>query len=145
MLNITDKAKFDAIVSEAIEKVALTVSNDKLATRWVNAINKAAEMIEDQPEFMTYDEKENYLLIWNQDSNKIYSANGVCQCRAFEQNQPCKHRAAARLVRNYLGLAENKAAQLPKVATIDSIVAEMPYLPVTVTNPRRTKIGNFWV
>jgi hypothetical protein len=32
-------------------------------------------------------------------SGNVYSANGVCQCRAYENKIPCWHRAAARLVR----------------------------------------------
>ena len=42
MIEITNKQKFDEIVSQAIEKVAMTVQGDKLAQRWINAINKAA-------------------------------------------------------------------------------------------------------
>jgi len=101
MIEIKDKAKFDETVSAAIEQVAFTVEQDWMAKRWINAINKAAEMIEAQGEFMTFDEADNSLLIWNQESNQIYTANGVCQCRAFEQGYPCKHRAAYKLVKNY--------------------------------------------
>ncbi len=101
MIEITNKAKFDETVSAAIEQIAYTVETDWLAQRWINAINKAAEMIEAQGEFMAFDEAENHLLIWNQESNQIYTANGVCQCRAFEQGYPCKHRAAYKLVKNY--------------------------------------------
>ncbi len=140
MIEIKDQAKFDSLVSEAIEKVALTVSDDKSAQRWINAINNAVKMIETQPEWLTYDEKENYLLIWSQDSGKVYSANGVCQCKAFEQGFPCKHRAAARLVRNYLGLEENKSPKLPKVKK-----EEITYLPPTTTNPKRLRIGGVWI
>jgi len=33
--------------------------------------------------------------------NGTYHANGICQCRAFDNGQACKHRAAARLVALY--------------------------------------------
>lgn len=102
MLEITNKAKFDETVSQAIENVAFTVENESTARRWINAINKAAEMIEAQAEFMTFDSVEDNLLIWNQESNEIYTANGICQCKAFRQGFPCKHRAAYKLVKNYI-------------------------------------------
>ena len=100
MIQINDQAKFDAVLTTALTKV----ENN---SRWTKAINKAVIEIEANGEFMTYDEAENYLLIWSQGSNEIYSANGVCQCKAFEQGFPCFHRAAARLIRNYMELPEN--------------------------------------
>lgn len=132
MLMINDQEKFKAIVSEAIEKVALTVSDDRTARRWINAINKAADEIAAHGEFMTYDENENYLLVWSQGSDKVYSANGVCQCKAFtEYHAPCWHRAAARLVRSYLGLAENLgASRSSKTKTVRSS------LVVAILSPR---------
>ncbi|HEX8287286.1 MAG TPA: SWIM zinc finger family protein [Pyrinomonadaceae bacterium] len=35
-------------------------------------------------------------------SNQVYTANGTCQCKAFEQGYPCRHRAASRLVTLYI-------------------------------------------
>ena len=70
--------------------------------RWINAIAKATAEIEANGVFMTYQPEDHSLIIWSQKSNNIYTANGVCQCRAFEQGSPCFHRAAARLVRLYM-------------------------------------------
>jgi hypothetical protein len=81
--------------------------------RWINAIAKATVQIEQHGEFMNYDTADNHLVIWSQDSNEIYSANGVCQCKAFERGLPCWHRAAARLVRLYLELPENTKPNFP--------------------------------
>lgn len=106
MIQINDQNKFETVVNEALSKSANF-------PRWQNAIKKAVAQIEENGEFMTYDEKENYLLIWSQGSNEIYSANGNCQCKAFEQGFPCYHRAAARIVRLYLELPEPVAPALP--------------------------------
>lgn len=35
------------------------------------------------------------------ESGLTYHANGACQCEAFRRNQPCKHRALARLIELY--------------------------------------------
>ena len=99
MLNIKDTNKLGKVISEALAKVELTVKDASNKKRWINAIAKAAAQIELHGEFMTYDETENHLVIWSQDSNEIYSANGVCQCQAFEKGFACWHRAAARIVR----------------------------------------------
>ncbi len=74
---------------------------------------------------MTWMEADKSLLIWSQKSNKIYTANGVCQCRAFEQGSPCFHRAAARLVRLYM-----ETESVPVQAQIQT--EEIPYLKPTV-------------
>ena len=101
MLKIENKEKFNRLVSEAIERVATTVENEGTARRWVNAITKAADQIEENGDFMTYDADARQLLIWNQETNNIHAANGVCDCKAYLAGHPCFHRAAARLVRLY--------------------------------------------
>lgn len=99
-IEIKDEKKFARIVSDAIESAVTNCATDALATRWTNAINRAVTEIETNP-FLSFDETHKSLLICSP-SNKIYSANGVCQCKAFELGQPCWHRAAARIVRRYL-------------------------------------------
>lgn len=128
MLEITNQEKFNSIVEEALSKSANL-------PRWQNAIRKAVAQIEANGDFMNYDEKENYLVIWSQGSDKVYSANGVCECRAFEQGFPCWHRAAARLIRNYFGLAENTAPEFPKPEAA-------PYLKPS-SNFKPTIVGNY--
>ena len=125
MLNIENKIKFGKVSADAIAKVALTVKDANTKQRWIKAISKAAAQIDAHGEFMNYDTEGNHLVIWSQDSNEIYSANGVCQCKAFAQNQPCWHRAAARLVRIYLELPENTNPQLPAAK---KETKEIPYL-----------------
>ncbi len=101
MLQIENKDKFGKVIADALSKVELT-ADAQTKKRWINAIAKAVVEIEENGVFMTWQEADKSLLLWSQKSNNIYAANGVCQCRAFEQGVPCFHRAAARLVRIYL-------------------------------------------
>jgi hypothetical protein len=128
MLEITDTNKFGKVVADALSKVELTVTDAKTKTRWINAISKATAEIEQNGDFMTWMEADKSLLIWSQKSNNIYAANGVCQCRAFEQGSPCFHRAAARLIRLYME-TENvpvkvKAEEIPYIKQNVQIKAE---------------------
>ena len=113
MLNIENKNKFGKVTADALSKVELTVKDAQTKKRWINAISKAAAQIDSNGDFMTYDQVENHLVIWSQDSDAVYSANGICQCKAFERGLPCWHRAAARLVRLYLELPVNTSPQFP--------------------------------
>ena len=134
MIEITNKEKFEQIVSDSIEKVALTVSDDRLAQRWINAINKAAAQIEENGEWITWMPETKSIVIWNQETNNVHSANGVCDCEAYKRGFPCFHRAAARIIRLYME-AETQAKEIPALT----------YLPVTVPNERRLKIGGVWI
>lgn len=66
--------------------------------RWLNAINRAVVELLSNPYLHRQDD---HLLIASSSSTNIYSANGVCQCEAFQHSKPCWHRAAARLVRRH--------------------------------------------
>lgn len=123
MLQIENKDLFGKVIADALAKVELTVKDEAKKKRWINAISKATAEIENNGVFMTWQPEEQSLLIWSQKSNHIYSANGVCQCRAFEQNSPCFHRAAARLVRLYIE-AENNPKPVSQAEEMDN----SPYL-----------------
>ncbi len=120
MLQIENKDRFGKVIADALSKVKLT-TDAQTKKRWINAIAKATVEIEENGVFMTWMEADKSLLIWSQKSNNIYAANGVCQCRAFEQGSPCFHRAAARLVRLYME-TENAPVQ----------AEEIPYLKQTI-------------
>ena len=140
MLEITNTNKFGKVTAAAIAKVELTVTDAQTKKRWINAIAKAVIEIEENGAFMNYDEKDNYLVIWSQKSNEVYSANGVCQCKAFERGMACWHRAAARLVRLYLELPENVAPNFPNAEKLEP--NEIPYLPNTREPVRVEKYGS---
>ncbi len=134
MLQIENKDRFAKIIAEALAKIELTVTDAGMKKRWINAIAKATAEIEENGVFMTYQEDDHSLIIWSQKSNKIYSANGHCQCRAFEQGSPCFHRAAARLVRLYME---------PESVTVGTVEAkEIPYLKNTKEPIRVEKYGS---
>ncbi len=134
MLEIENKDRFGKVIAGALGKVELTVTDAQTKKRWIRAIAKAAVEIEQNGVFMTWQEEDHSLLIWSQKSNQIYSANGVCQCRAFEQGSPCFHRAAARLIRIYME-PETVAAPFQEVN-------EIPYLKNTKEPVRIEKYGS---
>jgi hypothetical protein len=134
MLEIENKDRFGKVIAGALAKVELTVTDAQTKKRWINAIAKAAVEIEQNGVFMTWQDEDHSLLIWSQKSNQIYSANGVCQCRAFEQGSPCFHRAAARLVRLYME-PETDPAPVKEVN-------EIPFLKTTKEPVRVEKYGS---
>lgn len=123
MIKIDNQDIFGKVIADALAAVEL---NKQLSTweklRWTNAIAKAAAQIEDNGTFMDWQEEKQTLLIWSDKSNNIYEANGVCQCKAFEMNQPCWHRTAKKLYINYL--SEIAAAEKSPVD-----ITKAPYLP----------------
>ncbi len=125
MLEITNQELFGKVIADALARVELSVTDARTKSRWINAISKAAVEIEENGVFMTWQEDDQSLLIWSQKTNNIYTANGVCQCRAFEQGSACFHRAAARLVRLYMETAQASSVQ----------TEEIPYLKPTVDRP----------
>jgi hypothetical protein len=92
MLQITHTEIFEGVIERA-----------KHATggesRWINAINRAVREIDSNP-YMHW--QGTAMLIQSSTSDEIYTANGTCQCRAYELHQACWHRASARLWRRYL-------------------------------------------
>ncbi|MCA1625029.1 MAG: hypothetical protein LC768_13575 [Acidobacteria bacterium] len=137
MLEITNQELFGKVIADALAKVEQTVTDNQTKQRWINAISKAAAEIEENGVFMTWQDEEQSLLIWSQKSNHIYSANGVCQCRAFDQGSPCFHRAAARLVRLYIE-AENNPAPVRTQAEEMNVA---PYLKPTIEREVE-RVGN---
>jgi hypothetical protein len=85
-----DQNRMQQVVQEAFDKVASS-------RRWQTAIVKAKQQLEENP-YMHFDGRALLIL---SPSGEIYSANGTCQCKAYEQGQPCWHRAAARLIERY--------------------------------------------
>jgi len=134
MIEITNNNLFGKTIADALAKVE---NNPNLTSgmrlRWVNAISKAVAQIEDHGAFMTWQENET-LLIWSNDSNEIYEANGVCQCRAYQNGYPCWHKAAKQLIKNYYAALETKPPT-KSGAAVD--ISKAPYLkPNTDAKPQ---------
>ncbi|MGI8642294.1 MAG: hypothetical protein ACR2MG_20375 [Pyrinomonadaceae bacterium] len=88
--------QLETVAGEAVK--SLETSNRADAKRWQSAIKKAVAELESNP-FWNYADGE--LVMMSETSNQLYTPNGKCGCRAFAENQPCRHRAAARLLTRY--------------------------------------------
>ena len=91
MLTI-DPNRMSQVIQAAFERTAD-------AHRWQTAIVRAAQIIDSNP----YVHFENgVLLMLSEDSLEIYEVTATtCRCTAFKKGQPCKHRAAHRLLTRY--------------------------------------------
>ena len=80
---------------DKLAEIAQTAFDSAAASpRWQRTIAKANGQLESNP-YLHFD---GSALIILSESNEIYTANGTCQCKAYQSGQPCWHRAAARLV-----------------------------------------------
>ncbi|MEI7772044.1 MAG: hypothetical protein WCI67_18770 [Chloroflexales bacterium] len=89
-------------VSDILDDLVSAVDAARAATdapRWRNAIDAAFDHL---LQVETVEVDAHGALTYASESGHTYHANGACQCRAFLAGQPCKHRAAARLVKNAL-------------------------------------------
>jgi len=85
-----NQAQFAAVV-----KTAKARTNDK---RWQTAIDNAVAGVTSGWWVIT--ELFDCVAITTE-TGKTYFANGVCQCRAYQLGQPCKHRSLYRLIQLY--------------------------------------------
>jgi hypothetical protein len=86
---------FNRTKLEAIAKEAKAKTNDR---RWHAAIDRAVDALVNNKWIIT---ELFHCIAVTTESGKTYRANGHCQCEAFFRDQPCKHRAAARLIAIY--------------------------------------------
>ena len=103
MLKIEDRNLFAKTIADAVARAHLTCRSERQRDRWVNAIAKAAAVLDGDTTFVHWDPHGRQLFYWSSDSNEIYAAGDECQCPAYRQivPLPCYHRAMSRLVRNY--------------------------------------------
>ena len=86
-----NETKLNQVVESALVKV-------KADSRWTNAILRGEKLLTDNNPYLHFDGERLLVL---SESGQIYTANGVCQCKAFKEKMPCKHRAAFRLLQRY--------------------------------------------
>jgi hypothetical protein len=115
--NKKNRQFFLEIAADAVSQAEQNLSDPKERTRWVNAIAKGVKLLEERGDFITWMPDDKSIVIWSE-SDKIYAANGVCQCEAYtkgikRRNKPfpCKHRALARMIRLYFELQEKPIRQ----------------------------------
>ncbi len=89
MMNL-NQDRMQQVIQEAFDKASGS-------RRWQTAIAKAKQQLESNP----YMHHDGHALLVLSPSGEIYSANGACQCQAYEKGFPCWHRAAARIVQRY--------------------------------------------
>src|SRR5215470_2450366 len=102
-----DITKFNKVVETSKAKIS-----DK---RWQNAIDKAQAGIVSGWWIVT--ELHDSVAITTE-SGQTYFANGTCSCPAYNNGQPCKHRALARLIDLYH--EEEKSSVTTKVTEAPS-------------------------
>lgn len=104
---------------ETFNKVAEQAKAKSLhSIRWTNAIKKASDVVNNlEMPFIWWNTTEQSLLISSENSSNIYEikADGVCQCQAYTNGNPCWHRALWRLMARYE--EEQKAVALATVIT----------------------------
>ncbi len=86
-----DERKLNQVVEAALSKV-------KGDSRWTNAILRGEKLLTGNNPYLHFDGTRLLVL---SDSGQVYTANGSCQCAAFKESNPCKHRAAFGLLKRY--------------------------------------------
>ena len=110
MIEIENQEIFGKIIADAFAKIETSSLKTWEKVRWFNSVVKAVVLIEEQPEFLEFHADEDMLTVWNLETNMVYNANGVCECEAGRRGNPCKHRSAKRLIKNYLSAVERETA-----------------------------------
>jgi hypothetical protein len=86
---------------EAVDAARVSAASNQ---PWLNAIDAAYDDLL-QVDEITFDVAAHAIHIESaSEPGRFYIANGDCQCTAFERGIPCRHRAAARLMRRALEL-----------------------------------------
>ena len=122
-----NQAQFAKVVEAAKAK-----TNDR---RWPNAIDKSAAGILGGAWIIT--ELAEGIMVTTE-SGETYRANGVCQCKAFDNGQACKHRAAARLIALY---NDNGNTLLPLSRADESDESDKSDFEVGICRTGKTQIA----
>jgi hypothetical protein len=83
-------------LAAVVESALASVSGDR---RWTKAIMRAEQLLTSGNPYIHF---TGDALVMLSESGEIYTANGICQCKAYAGGQPCKHRAAYKLVKRYM-------------------------------------------
>src|SRR5688572_11379983 len=87
--------KLDQSKLTAAAETAKSKTTDR---RWIAAIDRAVSGLSGGKWIVT---ELSYTIAVTTESEKTYFAGQTCQCVAYNQGMPCKHRAAARLIDLY--------------------------------------------
>ncbi len=98
--------------------VATAKRNAASQPRWINAIERAASELANNPYIEALD---SHTLLIGSASGKSYTSNGICQCEAFQHGkQPCYHRAMSRLYERYNEAIEQQHSKHIKAQAQDA-------------------------
>ena len=140
-IEINNNDLFGKVIAEALAKVENNGSlTSGLKIRWINAIGAAAALIEDQPEWLEFHPDLNMLTVWNQKTNMVYNANGVCECLASQRGFPCKHRAAKQLIKHYFEALETTPPTTAGAA-VEVPMEKSPYFQKTTATAKPMRVG----
>lgn len=80
--------------ARVVEAAKIRAAN---SPRWLAAIDKAVAGLNSS--WIVTELADGIMVTTG--SSRTYRVNGRCQCKAFQLNKPCKHRALARLIELY--------------------------------------------
>lgn len=113
----TRTVQFKDLQDHLVKAYANARTTPGLEQRWKNALDKAWAFFQSQPAISYVPSTRELLYPSESTVGTVYHANGVCQCPAYESGQPCKHRAASRLLHIALEQHEKEYnAELEKLA-----------------------------
>lgn len=115
MLEIKNMGIFAETVEHALRINRVRGTRDT-RDRWASAIVKAAALLKSADlTFFEFDRETSSLVLLSPRSNKAYVTGDTCECKAFvDHQQPCYHRALARLLKRYFENVE-KPRPVPTV------------------------------
>lgn len=97
------------LFAQVVQQARADVANQPDAAKWNAAIDRAIELAETNP---WIERAEHGIIVAG--SEGAYTANGQCQCRAYEKGLThCKHRVLAKLVKRH---DQAQARQTPAYA-----------------------------
>ena len=123
MLNLSDNSFLIEIIADTVLQAHLTCPEKELRDDWINAVARAAVVLEGDTSFLHWDAAENALFCWSPDEGEICKATERhCQSCAIPQNSqaPCHHRALSRLAGNYFEL-QRKPGETVQIDFADAV------------------------
>ena len=124
MLEIKNRPLLHSLVARAIANVHVTSQSREKRNRWINALASATFTLENHCQFLQWDNQTKILTVWSESSEFYFVSSGKCQCKSFQNKQPCDHRAIYKIVSLYF--AELKSERLNLSQTLNT-----PYLKNT--------------
>lgn len=109
MLQIHNTRLLEAVTEEAVLNTLRSAETKRTKERWTTAIVKAAALLREGTLENLEFKHETSTLTFHSPTEEIYTSNGTCGCPAYiHGQQPCYHRAMARLCKRYFEREQNE-------------------------------------